>query len=222
MRIKKKLLKNFFVQNILGFFTFLYIRAVNLTSSIQFENESIPKQFWNNDKPFILAFWHSQLMMIGFAWKKKQNVNVLASSHSDGRFGAIVGKYFNLNNIQTSEKNKSVSLRPIFKLLNDNNYVGITPDGPRGPKEIVSEGIIKIAKSSKVPIIPIGFWSSKNFKLKSWDSFLITLPFSKCSFVWNKPLEIPYNIQENQIQHYQKLLQEKINQSVKKAQNNCQ
>jgi len=222
MHIKKKLLKNFFVQSILGFFTFLYIRAVNLTSSIQFENESIPKQFWSKDRPFILAFWHSQLMMIGFSWKKKQNVNILASSHSDGRFGAIVGKYFNLNNIQTSEKNKSVSLRIIFKLLNDNNYIGITPDGPRGPKEIVSEGIIKIAKTSKVPIIPIGFWSSKNFKLKSWDSFLITLPFSKCSFVWNKPLEIPYNIQENQIQHYQKLLQEKINQSVKKAQNNCQ
>ena len=222
MHIKKKLLKNFFVQNILGFFTFLYIRAVNLTSSIQFENESIPKQFWSNDRPFILAFWHSQLMMIGFSWKKNKNVNILASSHSDGRFGAIVGKYFNLNNIQTSEKNKSVSLRIIFKLLNDNNYIGITPDGPRGPKEIVSEGIIKIAKTSKVPIIPIGFWSSKNFKLKSWDSFLITLPFSKCSFVWNKPLEIPYDIQENQIQHYQKLLQEKINQSVKKAQNNCQ
>ena len=222
MHIKKKLLRNFFVQNILGFFTFLYIRTVNLTSSIQFENETIPKQFWNNDKPFILAFWHSQLMMIGFSWKKNKNVNILASGHSDGKFGAIVGKYFNLNNIQTSKKNKSISLKSIFKLLNDNNYIGITPDGPRGPKEIVSEGIIKIAKSSKVPIIPIGFWSSKNFKLKSWDSFLITLPFSKCSFVWSKPLEIPNNIHKNQIQYYQKLLQEKINQSVKKAQNNCQ
>ena len=222
MHIKKKLLKNFFVQYILGFFTFLYIRAVNLTSSIQFENESIPKQFWNNDKPFILAFWHSQLMMIGFSWKKNKNVNILASGHSDGRFGSIVGKYFNLNNIQTSKKNKNISLKIIFKLLNDNNYIGITPDGPRGPREIVSEGIIKIAKSKKVPNIPKGFWSSKNYNLKSWDSFLITLPFSKCSFVWNKPLEIPYNIQENQIHHYQKLLQEKINQSVKKAQNNCQ
>ena len=222
MRIKKKLLKNFFVQNILGFLTFLYISAVNFTSSIQFENESVPKQFWDADKPFILAFWHSQLMMIGFSWKKNKNVNILASGHSDGRFGAIVGKYFNLNNIQTSKKNQSMSLKFVFKLLNDNNYIGITPDGPRGPKEIVSEGIIKIAIKSKVPIIPIGFWSSKNFKLKSWDSFLITLPFSKCSFVWNKPLEIPNNIQENQIQYYQKLLQEKINQSVKKAQSNCQ
>ena len=72
MHIKKKLLKNFFVQYILGFFTFLYIRTVNFTSSIQIENESIPKQFWNDDKPFILAFWHSQLMMIGFSWKKNK------------------------------------------------------------------------------------------------------------------------------------------------------
>ena len=221
MHIKKKLLKNFFVQNILGFFTFLYIRAVNFTSSIQFENESIPKQFWNNDKPFILAFWHSQLMMIGFSWKKNKNVNILASGHSDGRFGAIVGKYFNLNSIQTSKKNKSISLRSIFKLLNDNNYIGITPDGPRGPKEIVSEGIIKIAKTSKVPIIPIGFWSSKNFKLKSWDSFLITLPFSKCSFVWNEPLEIPYGTDESKLQHYQNLLEKKLNQSIEKAKINC-
>ena len=221
MRIKKKLLKNIIIQNILGFLTSMYIYLVNLTSSINYENESIPKNYWNNNKPFILAFWHNQLMMIGFAWKKNNKINILASGHSDGRFGAIVGKYLNLNNIQASDKNKNISLRPIFKLLNENNYIGITPDGPRGPKERVSEGIIKLAKTSRIPIIPIGFWSSKNFKLKSWDSFLITLPFSKCSFVWNEPLEIPRNIGENHIQHYQKLLEDKINQSVKKAKNNC-
>ena len=72
MLIKKKLLKNFFVQNILGFLTAAYIYLVNFTSSIQFENESIPNQFWNNDKPFILAFWHSQLMMISYAWNHQK------------------------------------------------------------------------------------------------------------------------------------------------------
>jgi len=114
-----------------------------------------------------------------------------------------------------------ITLRTIFKLLKEKNYIGITPDGPRGPKEKVAEGIIRIAKKSKVPIIPIGFWSSKNLKLKSWDSFLITLPFSKCSFVWNDPLEIPMNITDDQIVYFQQLLQRKINESVKKAQINC-
>ena len=44
MNIKKKLLKNLFVQYILGVFTFLYISAIKLTSSIQFENESIDEK----------------------------------------------------------------------------------------------------------------------------------------------------------------------------------
>jgi len=160
-------------------------------------------------------------MMISFSWLIKKRVNILASGHSDGRFGAIVGKYFNLRNIAVSKKNKNLILRTILNILNENSYIGITPDGPRGPKEQASEGIIRIAKKSNIPIIPVGFWSSKNFKLNSWDSFLITLPFSKCSFVWNDPIEIPEDLNDDQISNFQKILKEKIDQSIKRAKENC-
>ena len=221
MKIKKKFLKNIFIQEFFGFILSIYITFVRLTSSINFTNQSIPDKFWNSNKPFILAFWHSQLLMISFSWKSKKRINILASSHSDGRFGAIVGKYFKLNNIPISKKNNNLSLRPIFKILKNKDYVGITPDGPRGPKEIVSEGIIKIAKSSNIPIIPVGFWSSKNIQLNSWDSFLITLPFSKCAFVWNNPIKIPSTSGKKQIEYYKKLLEKKINESVLIAKKQC-
>ena len=126
-------------------------------------------------------------------------INILASGHSDGRFGAIVGQYFKLNNIPTSSNEKPISLKPIFKLLKNSNYIGITPDGPRGPKQKVSQGIIKIAMKTQKPIIPIGFWSTNNFTLKSWDSFLITLPFSNCKFVWGNPIMVPHNLKNDQI-----------------------
>ena len=84
-----------------------------------------------------------------------------------------------------------------LKILKDRNYIGITPDGPRGPNKKVSEGIIKIAIHSQVPIIPLGFASNKNLKLKSWDSFLITYPFSKCRFVWGEPIIIPSSTKDN-------------------------
>ena len=158
MQIKKKFLKNFLIQELLGLITAIYIYFVRLTSSIKYENIIVPEKFWNNEEPFILAFWHSQLMMIGYSWKSKKRINILASGHSDGRFGSVVGKYFNLNNVEISSKNKAISLKPIFKILQQNNCIGITPDGPRGPKEIVSEGIIKIANASRVPIIPMGFF----------------------------------------------------------------
>ena len=70
-------------------------------------------------------------------------------------------------------------------------------------------------------IIPIGFWSSSNFALKSWDSFLITLPFSKCSFVWGNPIKIPNDINENEIKNYQKILEKEIKNTINEAKNYC-
>ena len=217
MKIKKKILKNFLIQNLLAFVAALYIFLVRITSNIKTDNVQIPKEYWNANKPFILAFWHSQLMMISFSWHIKKKINILASGHSDGRFGAMVGNYFKLNNLPTSNNVKSISLRPIFKILKSNNYIGITPDGPRGPKEKVSEGIIKIAKNAKVPIIPIGYWPSNRFNLHSWDSFLITLPFSKCNFVWGNPITIPNNSNQDDIEKYKKILENEINSCIKKA-----
>ena len=219
MKIKKKILKNIFIQNILGLIVAIYILIVKITSSIYFENKSVPNKFWRHNKPFILAFWHSQLLTIPYCWKSKKKLHILASAHSDGRFGSIIGKYFKLNNLPTSSKNNIFALRSIFNILKMNQYIGITPDGPRGPKEIVSEGIIKIARASKTPIIPCGFWSSRNVQLKSWDNFLVTLPFSKCFFVWHSPIYIPENLKDSEIVVYQSLLKKMIDESITKAKN---
>ena len=214
MKIKKKIIKNFLVQHFLAFVTFLYIRLVSSTSVIVVKNTHNPEYYWKNNKPFILAFWHSQLMMISFCWKSNTKINILASGHSDGRFGALIGNYFKLNNIQTSSVEKSISLKPIFKLLKNSNYIGITPDGPRGPSKKVSDGIIKISKATQVPIIPVGFASSKFNQLKSWDSFLITKPFSKCAFVWGDSFSIPKNSTKNEIVELKNQLEIKINNCV--------
>ena len=220
MSIRKKLLKHFIVQQLLALIAFIYIVFVKITSNIKYENIDSPTKYWKNKKPFILAFWHGPLMTFSYTWKINKKLNILASSHSDGRFGASIARYFKVNNIPISSDSNNLSLRPIFKILNSNNYIAITPDGPRGPKEKVSDGIIKIAKISKVPIIPVGFGSSKNFCLKSWDSFLITLPFSKCRIVWGDAITIPENLEDKEIEIYKKLIEEKINECVKKAKEN--
>ena len=220
MSFKKKLFKFSITQKFLAFLGYLYILFVGVTSKIEIDNDHFSKKMWNENKPFILAFWHGQLMMIGYVWKSKAVLNMLASSHSDGRFGAYIAGHFNLKNISIIAKNKSPSLRQIFKILQDNHYLGVTPDGPRGPKMKVSEGIIKIAIHSQVPIIPLGFASNKNLKLKSWDSFLITYPFSKCKFVWGDPITIPSNTKDNEIEKYKLYLEKKINYCINAAQSN--
>ncbi len=220
MSFKKKFFKFSISQKILAFIGYLYILFVCYTSKIQIINSELPEKLWRENKPFILAFWHGQLMMIGHVWKSKAVLNMLASSHSDGRFGAYIAGHFNLKNVSIMSKNKSPSLRKVFKILKDRNYIGITPDGPRGPNKKVSEGIIKIAIHSQVPIIPLGFASNKNLKLKSWDSFLITYPFSKCRFVWGEPITIPSSTKDDDLDKYKNFLEEKINDCMESAEKN--
>ncbi len=217
MSFKKKLFKLSIIQKFLAYIGYLYILFVGITSRIEIINQEFSNKMWEEKKPFILAFWHGQLMMIGHVWKSKAVLNMLASSHSDGRFGAYIAGHFNLKNISIESKNKSPSLRQVFKILNNGNYLGVTPDGPRGPNQKVSEGIIKIAINSQVPIIPLGFASSRNFKLKSWDSFLITYPFSKCKFIWGDPIVIPSTTEDGEIEKYKLFLEEKINYCVNTA-----
>ena len=66
MKFKKKIIKNFYVQHFLAFASALYIKIVRLTSIIQEKNVEIPEFYWKNNEPFILAFWHNQLMMISY------------------------------------------------------------------------------------------------------------------------------------------------------------
>ena len=213
----KKIIKFKFIQHFLSIIAAIYIYLVKVTSNIEIINLEIPKNYWDNKKPFILAFWHSQLMMISFTWTNEYKINIIASNHSDGRFGALVGRFFNLNNIPRSSKNSNASLKIIYKIVKINQYIGITPDGPRGPKEKVSAGIIKLASSLEIPIIPCGYWSSRNFQLNSWDRFLITLPFSKCYFVWSDPINIEKKIENNNISKQQLILEERLNQLTQKA-----
>ena len=73
-----------------------------------------------------------------------------------------------------------------------------------------------------MPIIPIGFWSSNNVNLNSWDSFLITYPFSKCVFVWSDPIKVPNKVDDDEIQKLQEILENKINECIEIAKSEVQ
>ena len=218
-KIIKKLKKNIFIQFLLAIISCAYILFVRISSRINITNFDIPKKFWKDNNSFILVFWHSQLMMISFTWSSEKKINILASKHSDGRFGSIVGSFFKLRNIPHSSKNFNSSIKNIFKLIKNNECIGITPDGPRGPNQKVGEGTIKLASLLGIPIITCGFWSSKNIKLKSWDNFLITLPFSKCFFVWSKPIHIKKNLSKIELNKLQIMLEKQLNKNIEIAKN---
>ena len=85
------------------------------------------------------------------------------------------------------------AFRKLLRSLKENKSIGMTPDGPRGPYHSVNEGIYKLARLSKCPVIPLSFAMSHCKKISSWDKFIIPLPFGKGALVVGPALFCPQN-----------------------------
>ena len=194
-----------------------------LSYSIFWKNitPSNKEDIFKNHTTIIVVFWHERIAVMSKIWPKERKLAMLQSPHPDGRLiASAINKLGFLTVWGSTNRNAVGGILGLVKIAKKGVSIGITPDGPRGPNRKVSEGIIKIAVHSQVPIIPLGFASNKNLKLKSWDSFLITYPFSRCRFVWGEPITIPSSTKEDDLDKYRNFLEEKINDCMESADKN--
>lgn len=174
----------------------LYVRFVHATSRWETRGAEHPARFWQEDKPFITAFWHGRLLMMPLAWTVKRPMFVLISQHRDGELIARAMDPFGIGTIRGSaakegrDKGGSAALRGIVQSLRRGEYVTITPDGPRGPRMRASPGIAAAARLAKVPVIPLVYAVSRRRVASSWDRFIIPLPFGRGMFIWGDPIDV--------------------------------
>ncbi|MBM09016.1 MAG: hypothetical protein CMF69_05485 [Magnetovibrio sp.] len=189
-----------------------YIRFVHATTRWQIFGADIPRTFWEKNEPFILAFWHGRLLMMPHCWDQEKPIHMLISGHRDGLLIANTVAHFGIKTVSgSSSKGGASALRTMVKMLKAGEYVGITPDGPRGPRMHTSKGIITVAKLSGAPIIPTAFATSNGRNLKSWDQFLLAWPFSKGVIVWGDPIEVSSKADEKAVEQARKCVENSLN-----------
>ncbi len=188
----RTVLENSSIQLILGFIAFLYIRFVFWTSSwIYIGCEKLDKNITNNS-PILVAFWHGQMLMMPCFWTYNTPFYMLISAHKDGRLIKKVVDFFHIKTITGStHKRGSVALRNMLRVLKKNEAIGITPDGPQGPRHRISKGTAITALLSQCPLLPVTYSVKYKKTLKSWDTFIIPRPFNKGVFIVGKPIQPP-------------------------------
>lgn len=147
---------------------------------------------WDKTKPFILAFWHGELLMQPFLLRQydsSKEAFVLISNHFDGELISATMRYFNIFSIRGSSSKGGVkAMLSAIKKLKENKLVVITPDGPRGPYHHIADGVVVLAQKSQKPIVISRILYQKCWRLKSWDRFQIPKPFSKIIHIIKEPL----------------------------------
>lgn len=147
-----------------------------------------------DDKPFIMACWHGELLMIPYAYthyKKNPHVKLIISEHFDGNLIAKTLAFFNFQTIRGSSTRGGIkALLMSIKELKNGYDLGITPDGPKGPRHEVSDGIVVMAQKTGAKIVLVEIKPSSYWQLKSWDKFVIPKPFGVIEYYISDMIDI--------------------------------
>ncbi|MEK6659421.1 MAG: lysophospholipid acyltransferase family protein [Campylobacterota bacterium] len=167
------------------------------------------------DEPIIFACWHGELLMLPYLYSKYRKIphaKVLISSHFDGMLISKTIKYFGLETIAGStNRNATRVLMQGIRALKDGYDIGITPDGPKGPRHEVADGIIAMAQKANAKIVLVEIKPTKFWQFKSWDKFTIPKPFGTLNYYSTPPIDVAsLDMQEAKILIKEGLLKHEI------------
>lgn len=178
-----------------------YIRLVHATSRWTFIGKEDFEAAAAEGRGVILAFWHGRLLMAPTVRSETdQRVFMLISAHRDGEIIANGVRSFGVEFIRGSaanpkkpDKNKdgAPAIMQMAEVLKGGHVVGVTPDGPRGPGEKVSKGVVRLAQMTGALIVPAAYSTSRGKKLSTWDRFLVAAPFSRGVYIAGKAISVP-------------------------------
>jgi lysophospholipid acyltransferase (LPLAT)-like uncharacterized protein len=168
--------------------------------------------------PAIYCLWHNRLLLCMEAYLEQtqerslgKGLAALISASKDGAFLAAILERFQVQPVRGSSSRRGPQALLELTSWAERGYdLAITPDGPRGPRYAVQEGVMSLAQLTGLPIIPFGFYAHRKIRLKSWDQFQIPLPFSRCDLNLGKPIHVPREATDAQREEIRKHLEETL------------
>lgn len=190
----KEVLKKRILAKIVPFLIVGIIRFLALLTRFQFNIAPQCLQKLENNEPFVIVFWHGELLFQPFVFQKfakNKAVWVLISKHFDGEIISSAVRYFGIQSLRgSSSKGGIKALQHAIEKIQQNAYVVITPDGPRGPYHSVADGAVLLAQKTQVPVVVVRILYRNAWECKSWDKFKIPKPFSKVEFIIKEPFSL--------------------------------
>jgi lysophospholipid acyltransferase (LPLAT)-like uncharacterized protein len=149
-------------------------------------------------EPVILCLWHCLVPIAPVVWphEHKGKLRVLISQSADGELIARTMAGIGLGAIRGSSQKKNdpakskggmAAFREMAKWVRGGGSIAITPDGPRGPAQVMADGAPVLARFTKAPTIMVGVASRPCFRLKTWDRTVFPVPFARGVVVWDGP-----------------------------------
>ena len=188
----------------------LLARAMCGTLRVRVLRPELEEAFRGRGRNVIYAFWHGHLLYLMYRYRGS-GVHILVSQSRDGEFLSRILGRFGLPAIRgSSTRGGRRSFLTLVRHMRGGGSAGIAPDGPRGPRHRAQPGIIGLARLSGVPILPVAVGARWKVEFRSWDRFLLPLPFSRVVVAYDDPVVVPSNADAELLEQKRQELEGKL------------
>ena len=169
----------------------------------------------------IFVGWHSQLLVP--LWHHRFTGGwAVVSEHADGELIARILERIGYTCIRGSTTHGAArALIRMVRTVRAGNDIGITPDGPLGPRYVAQPGAVYLASRSGCPIVAMGFATRWFIQFNSWDKFKIPLPCSLGAITYSAPLHVPSPLRESDVEVWRQRMQEALMSATRRAEALC-
>jgi lysophospholipid acyltransferase (LPLAT)-like uncharacterized protein len=194
----KQLLRNGAVQAVLGWVLAAYLRLILRTVRWRHENLACVEPVLASDSGALALFWHGRLPMclsVAPQWWRKPTKAMISPS-ADGEFlaQAMARSGFPAIRVSSAKPGDSAKaraavagFRDAIRHVAEGGALVITPDGPRGPNEVIAAGAVQLAKRTGVPVFLMGIAAHPAARMNTWDQIMWAAPFGRGVVVWDGP-----------------------------------
>lgn len=156
----------------------------------------------------IPVYWHQhQLHVVRYLLGLRPRglrLGFLISPSVDGELPSMLATRIGADVLRGSSNNTGArALRDYYVALQKGLSPSITPDGPRGPRREFKPGAVLLSQLSGRPMLPLAFHARRAWLLRTWDRFVLPLPFTRIAIAVGEPRQVPRGLDAAALQQWQ-------------------
>jgi len=204
-----------------------YARLIIATVRWRIENPEVVDAALASREGAVILIWHGRIahaLACGRLLGDRPRRAMISLSR-DGAFIATAAERLGFPAIRGSTgsggqmfaKGGADALRRAIRFIEAGGMVLVTPDGPRGPEQVVRSGPVRLAQLGSCPVFMAGLAARPSFGVHSWDHARIPLPFSRGVVVIEGPFRAPHHADEGALDATRADWQERLRATQAKA-----
>jgi lysophospholipid acyltransferase (LPLAT)-like uncharacterized protein len=164
----------------------------------------------------IFALWHCRMLPLIYAYRGRGIAALVSHSRDGSLITGVIERIGYVAARGSSSRGGTEGFNEMVRFAEQGRSLTLTPDGPRGPREVVKPGLVRLASRTGLPVLPVASASRGALILRSWDGFRVPRPFAEVWISYGDAVQVPAELDEAGVEAWRLRLDEALSANTRR------